>query len=120
MSRLAGVARVGVGLGLGLAVAAGCSTGSGELPGALFGTWSGGNSSVSSVRFSDGGRVELNGGECSGEYLLSAVDGSVGKVRSGYIQCPGVMDGYFEATVEVDGDSLNVDGTVINGNYDRD
>jgi hypothetical protein len=29
------------------------------------------------------------------------------------------MDGYFEATVEVDGDSLRIDGTVINGNYER-
>lgn len=101
-----------------LALAA-CSAGAKNLPESLFGTWSGGNSDVHEVRFSNGGRVELNGGQCAGEYRLSAVDGSRGSVRSGYIQCGQIMDGYFTATVTVSGDSLVVDGNVINGSWRR-
>lgn len=99
--------------------AAACSAGAAELPESLYGTWNGGNREVTSVRFSDGGRVELNNGQCAGEYSLSAVDGNKGSVRSGYIKCGQIMDGYFTATVNVDGDSMTVTGSVINGQYKR-
>ncbi|MDQ3576193.1 MAG: hypothetical protein M3443_01015 [Actinomycetota bacterium] len=99
--------------------AAACSAGAKELPESLYGTWNGGNREVTSVRFSDGGRVELNDGQCGGEYRLSAVDGNKGSVRSGYIRCGRIMDGYFTATVTVDGDSMTADGSVINGQYKR-
>jgi hypothetical protein len=98
----------------------GCSGGSQDLPDSLYATWTGGNDTVSSVRFSDGGRVEINGGQCSGEYAMSAVDGNVATVRSGYLNCPPIMNGYFEVTVTVQDNSLTIDGPVINGAYKRD
>lgn len=100
-------------------VTAACSAGSKQLPESLYGSWNGRNREVRAVRFSNGGRVELNNGECGGEYRLSTVDGNKGTVRSGYIKCGQIMDGYFTATVTVDGDSLTADGSVINGQYKR-
>ncbi len=102
-----------------LSTAAACSGASKGLPGSLYGSWRGGNDAVKSVRFSNGGRVELNEGKCAGEYQLSAIDGNKGTVRSGYIQCGGIMDGYFMATVTVEGNSMSVSGSVINGTYQR-
>ncbi len=100
---------------LGLSLGA-CTQTAKELPESLYGTWNGGNNAVKSLRFSDGGRVELNGGQCAGEYRLSAVDGNKGRVRPGYGQ---IMDGYFTATVTIDGDTVSATGSVINGTYKR-
>lgn len=96
-----------------------CSSNSDGLPGSLFGTWNGGNNVVHSVRFSDGGRLEINGGSCSGDYQLGAVDGNVGTVTSGYIDCGHLMNGYLTDTVNVSGNSLTLTGDVINGTYQR-
>jgi len=104
---VAGVATVGCG-------------GDGEeaLPAALYGDWSGGNSSVSRLRFSEGGRIDLNEGQCAGEYQLSALDEDVATLDSGYINCPGVMDGYIsDATVRLTEDGLTISGPVVNGDW---
>jgi hypothetical protein len=102
-----------------LLLAVACSRGASGLPESLYGTWRGGNDAVSSVRFSSGGRVELNGGSCAGEYTLTAVDGETGSVHSGYIDCVPVMNGQFTATVTVKGNTMIVEGAVINGSYRR-
>ena len=98
----------------------GCgSTGGNALPGSLYGSWKGGNSQVTQVRFSSGGRIDINNGKCSGGYRLSAVDGNTGTVSSGYLECAPLMDGYFRVTVVVNGSSMNVTGDVIGGSYRR-
>ena len=89
------------------------------MPSALFGTWNGGNDVVHSVRFSSGGRVEINGSACAGSYSLSAIDGDTGTLDSGYIDCSGIMNGYFTDTATVTGGSLNLQGDVLNGTYHR-
>lgn len=100
-------------------IAAACGASNKGMPEGLYGTWDGGNNLVSTVRFSDGGRIEMNNGACSGEYELSAIDGSVANLRTGYIRCD-VMDGYIQgATATVDGDSLTITGPKINGSYER-
>jgi hypothetical protein len=99
---------------------AACGTGSDELPASLIGTWEGGNDSVSVVRFTDGGRIELNDGQCHGAFEISAIDENRADIATGYIECPPIMDGYItDAAVTVDGDTLTVDGPVINGTYSR-
>jgi len=103
--------------GLLLFAMAGC--GSHGLPDSLHGSWTGGNSTVQSVKFSDGGRVELNGGECSGSYTVGSIDGDVGSVRSGYIKCS-LMDGYFETDLTVKGDTMTVTGSLLRGTYHRE
>ena len=70
---------------------------------------------VSTVRFSDIGRIEMNDGACSGEYELSAIDGGVANLRTGYIRCD-VMDSYLQGvTATLEGDSLTITGPKING-----
>lgn len=97
-----------------------CSMGADELPDSLTGRWEGGNESVSVVRFSSGGRIELNDDQCHGAFELSAVDGNRADIDTGYIECPPIMDGYItDATVNLDGDTLTIDGPVINGTYSR-
>ena len=106
-------------VGAGLVVVS-CTQDPTGLPGSLNGTWEGGNRTVSVVRFTDGGRIEMNDGQCHGEFQLSAVDGNRADLDTGYIQCPPIMDGYiFDAAITVDGDSLVIDGPVINGTYSK-
>jgi len=106
-------------LALALFASTGCSASAKGLPESLHGTWKGGNDEVSTLRFSEGGRVELNEGECAGEYRLSAIDGNKGTINSGYINCGSIMDGTFQATVTTSGDSLTVKGSVVGGEYER-
>jgi hypothetical protein len=114
LARLAGMLVVLGGL------TASCSSGGSDaLPGSLFGTWNGGNNVVHSVRFSNGGRLEINGPACNGYYQLSAIDRTVGTVNSGYLNCGSIMDGDLAATVTVTGNSMTVTGAVINGTYQR-
>ena len=97
-----------------------CSSGQpNALPNALFGTWTGGNNLVHSVRFSEGGRLEINDSSCSGEYQLSAVDGNLGTVSSGYMDCGSIMNGYLTSNVTVTGNTLTITGAIINGTYTR-
>ncbi|MGF1598156.1 MAG: hypothetical protein ACFCVK_14700 [Acidimicrobiales bacterium] len=96
-----------------------CSLQPTAMPDSLYGTWEGGNTTVDTLRLSDGGRIDINDGTCAGSYHLSAMDTNIATLDTDYIRC-GLMDGYIlDAIVEVDGNALTIDGPVINGTYTR-
>ena len=105
----------------GLGLSPGCSSSSPKaLPDSLYGTWQGGNDKVTSVRFSSGGSIELNGKTaCDSTYTTSAIDGGRASVRSGYLNCDGIMDGYLTAEVTVTDKALTASGYPIGGTYVR-
>jgi len=97
-------------------VLAGCSSSS--TGPAFLGTWSGGNNGAHEVRFSEGGRLTING-TCSGPYTVLSSDGDSFDIQSGEIDCAPLMTGTLTATLTVSGDSMSVTGTVINGQWSR-
>jgi hypothetical protein len=106
---------------LGILLAA-CATTPAQLPDSLFGAWEQSQGSVARLELSDGGRIELtlrDGTECVGDYGLSAMSDTEAILSTGYIQCPGLMDGYeMGADISMDGDILAIRG-VFGGTYTR-
>jgi hypothetical protein len=98
----------------------GCSGASNSMPDALYGTWVGGNNLVSTVRFSDGGRIDINDGQCVGEYGVTSFDTNIADISTGYIRCP-LMDGYLlDVTATRTDDTLTITGSLINGTYEAE
>lgn len=97
----------------------GCGGGS-KLPDSLFGAWTGGNAKVTTVSFTSGGRMEINGGSCAGSYVLTAVGEKDATLKSGHLECPDLgLNGYVTATVSMDGSSLNLSGFPVGGLYKK-
>lgn len=92
------------------------------LPQSLFGSWSKDGGTVAELSLSDGGRIEMvlhDGTECAGSYGLSAMSDDEAIISTGYIQCPGLMDGYeMGGDISINGDTLTVHG-VFGGTYTR-
>lgn len=100
---------------------AGCSEEAETFPDALLGTWTKESGAIAQLSFSSGGRVDIvlqDGTACSGDYGGNSSDTNA-TVESGYIDCPGLMDGYATTEFRLSDGDLVGDGT-WGGRYNRD
>lgn len=106
-----------------LATPTGCSSGEATLPESLEGTWQKSGGEVERLSFTSGGRVEITlrsgGPVCSGEYELAGHGKTDANLRTGYIKCSPVMDGYVTGDpIEIEDGTLTIRG-VLGGTYER-
>lgn len=80
-----------------------------------------GSGAISTLAFSDGGWVDISlrdGMNCSGTYTIANFSETNAQVRSGHIQCPGLMNGCATTEFSLDGSTLVGSGS-WGGRYSR-
>lgn len=95
--------------------------GAATFPDALYGTWTKDSGDISQLTFSEGGRVDIvlqDGAECAGSYQLTNFSENEATLRSGYIDCQPLMDGYATNDMRLESGNLTMQG-VWGGDYTR-